>query len=192
MKNFLRSAIFAIAVWTTGAHAAPVDVSYTVTGSANNWTYDFAFTNNLGDDWKLYFLGVSLPAPGTAVPNGALSNWNYQWSNSGIGGVSTTYNAIWYDGNYFDSIQAGATVHLLVTDWSSTSLFQVGWFAYAVSSAEPGSYDGGALYNGDHLSSDYNPGFEGVAAVPEPETYAMLLAGLGLIGAIVRRKHLAA
>ena len=28
----------------------------------------------------------------------------------------------------------------------------------------------------------------GVAAVPEPETYAMLLAGLGLIGAVSRRR----
>jgi hypothetical protein len=27
-----------------------------------------------------------------------------------------------------------------------------------------------------------------VSAVPEPETYAMLLAGLGLIGAMVRRR----
>jgi hypothetical protein len=27
-----------------------------------------------------------------------------------------------------------------------------------------------------------------VAAVPEPESYAMLLAGLGLVGAIVRRR----
>jgi hypothetical protein len=28
-----------------------------------------------------------------------------------------------------------------------------------------------------------------VAAVPEPETYAMLLAGLGLMGAIARRRN---
>jgi hypothetical protein len=28
-----------------------------------------------------------------------------------------------------------------------------------------------------------------VAAVPEPETYAMLLAGLGLMGAVARRRN---
>ena len=28
-----------------------------------------------------------------------------------------------------------------------------------------------------------------VAAVPEPETYAMLLAGLGFIGAVARRRN---
>ncbi|MBV5336567.1 MAG: PEP-CTERM sorting domain-containing protein, partial [Deltaproteobacteria bacterium] len=31
-----------------------------------------------------------------------------------------------------------------------------------------------------------------VAAVPEPETYAMLLAGLSLMGGIARRRKLAA
>ncbi len=31
-----------------------------------------------------------------------------------------------------------------------------------------------------------------VTAVPEPETYAMLLAGLGLVGAAVRRRRSAA
>ncbi len=34
-----------------------------------------------------------------------------------------------------------------------------------------------------------NPGQFMLAAVPEPETYAMLLAGLGLIGAVARRRR---
>ena len=34
-----------------------------------------------------------------------------------------------------------------------------------------------------------NPGQFILAAVPEPETYAMLLAGLGIIGAIARRRR---
>ncbi len=29
-----------------------------------------------------------------------------------------------------------------------------------------------------------------ISAVPEPETYAMLLAGLGLVGTIVRRRKI--
>lgn len=38
----------------------------------------------------------------------------------------------------------------------------------------------------------FNVGTAGVAApVPEPETYAMLLAGLGLMGAVARRRRLA-
>jgi hypothetical protein len=33
-----------------------------------------------------------------------------------------------------------------------------------------------------------SPGDVGIAAIPEPETYAMLLAGLGLVGAAARRR----
>jgi hypothetical protein len=36
---------------------------------------------------------------------------------------------------------------------------------------------------------DYTTGTLTIAAVPEPETYAMLLAGLGLMGAIARRRR---
>ena len=41
--------------------------------------------------------------------------------------------------------------------------------------------------NGRTILTDM-PGFATVAVVPEPETYAMLLAGLGLIGFIARRR----
>jgi len=44
------------------------------------------------------------------------------------------------------------------------------------------SYGGASLYT-------YIDDFQvGVAAVPEPETYAMLLAGLGVMGAVARRR----
>jgi hypothetical protein len=35
----------------------------------------------------------------------------------------------------------------------------------------------------------YNLAFHAIAAVPEPETYAMLLAGLGLMGTVARRRQ---
>jgi hypothetical protein len=38
------------------------------------------------------------------------------------------------------------------------------------------------------VSEDYRIRLSGVSVVPEPETYAMLLAGLGLVGAIARRR----
>jgi hypothetical protein len=41
------------------------------------------------------------------------------------------------------------------------------------------------------LNGTYNGTLSGltVSAVPEPETYAMLLAGLGLMGAAIRRRR---
>jgi hypothetical protein len=39
------------------------------------------------------------------------------------------------------------------------------------------------------LSVEVGPGVGNVAAVPEPESWAMLIAGLGLLGAMVRRRQ---
>ena len=45
------------------------------------------------------------------------------------------------------------------------------------------------------FGADLQPGFQGgddrllqITAVPEPETYAMMLAGLGLMGFVARRR----
>ena len=54
--------------------------------------------------------------------------------------------------------------------------------------AAPGTLSG--YYGGQFLTPSLN--FDvGTPAVPEPETYAMLLAGLGVLGAVVRRRKAA-
>jgi hypothetical protein len=48
----------------------------------------------------------------------------------------------------------------------------------------------GITLSSGNLQSDWdNVRLTAAAPVPEPETYAMLLAGLGLMGAVARRKH---
>ena len=59
----------------------------------------------------------------------------------------------------------------------------VGNYGFADSSINL-AYDLGAIANGKSVSF----GYEYILAVPEPETYAMLLAGLGLIGFSARRR----
>ena len=59
----------------------------------------------------------------------------------------------------------------------------VGGYGFADSSINL-AYDLGAIANGQSVSF----GYEYILAVPEPETYAMLLAGLGLIGFSARRR----
>lgn len=48
--------------------------------------------------------------------------------------------------------------------------------------------NGGSFSGGQLIQWAGNPGGGGVPAVPEPETYAMLLAGLGLLGFAARRR----
>jgi hypothetical protein len=55
------------------AEANPVDVSYTVTGSAGNWTLDFSVTDNLGGTNDIYFFGVELSARDIV---GSPTNWD--------------------------------------------------------------------------------------------------------------------
>lgn len=71
--------------------------------------------------------------------------------------------------NCFSIDSAGATTTTPVTDTSGYALIPGVLHAYKVSAADLASY---------------------TQPVPEPETYAMLLAGLGLVGFMARRKSL--
>ncbi|WP_292994326.1 FxDxF family PEP-CTERM protein [Nitrosomonas sp.] len=57
-----------------------------------------------------------------------------------------------------------------------------------------GAYNYFAVVSGDRLVGGfYSPGegeIDAIAAIPEPETYAMLLAGLGLLGFAAQRRKL--
>ena len=63
------------------------------------------------------------------------------------------------------------------------------WFDFTGPLAQSHSYElvikGNLL--GGHLDGSYAGNFA-IAAIPEPETYAMLLAGLGLLGFMSRRR----
>lgn len=56
-----------------------------------------------------------------------------------------------------------------------------GWHTLTIA----GSY----IYTGPNLDGNPNTWYGAVTAVPEPESYAMLLAGLGLIGMVTRRRN---
>jgi hypothetical protein len=185
MKNILRSialvcATITATLFTSYAIAAPIDVSYTVNGSANNWTYDFSVTNNLNAG-SLYFFGVELKNPTTGRQSGDFDYgiWG-TWTNAQIGGSDRIYTANWVDGKFLNMLAGGDTAHFVVSETSLSLQPQVNWFMFAI----------GANYTGPHFYNSTNPGIEGVAVlpVPEAETYAMLLGGLGLLGAIARRR----
>jgi hypothetical protein len=55
------------------AQALPVDVTYTISGSSGDWTYDFTVTNNLGDTNYIYALLLDSFSPSNFA--GAPAGW---------------------------------------------------------------------------------------------------------------------
>lgn len=114
---------------------------------------------------------------GTNAPQG-LTFANY--GGSGVG-LSTTADAV----NIFNSSGTLITrVDFGVSTTGKTFDNAAGLNNVTISQASTIGINGAFLSaSGAEIGS---PGL--VAAVPEPETYAMLLAGLGMIGCMVRRK----
>lgn len=80
----------------------------------------------------------------------------------------------------------------------ATQIFQKSGITYNLTASANGlEATDGLGYGGNELKLDWkasNPGdyIRVLTAVPEPETYAMFLAGLGIMGAVVRRRKNAA
>jgi choice-of-anchor C domain-containing protein len=131
---------------------------------------------------------------------------------SGVGGIAQTFDTaigahyqVAFDlaGNYYEdpvkllnvSIQSGSIVNQsFVFNTSGKSANNMGWTRYAMDFVA-GSGQTTLAFTGSSQGSAccYGPALDNVtvaltAAVPEAETYAMFLAGLGLMAGIARRR----
>jgi hypothetical protein len=175
-------------VLSAGSLPAMPIVTFTVSGSTDDWTLNFTVDNTT--DQSLYLFGVVLP---TADLTGSPTGWgSYDfgatWTNTAEGGSSTVYNNNWITSGSTD-ISAGNSLSgftALVTTASAPSSVQ--FFAYTCDSTftdSPGCA-GSAYTDGDNFSGEDNPGFEGIAspagsAVPEPSALLLIAAGMGFL-----------
>ena len=74
---------------------------------------------------------------------------------------------------------SNSNVSFSLGTFGDSATFREGNLVFGIVASEAGTGSLGVSFG---LSTS------GVAVVPEPESYAMLLAGLGLMGAIIRRR----
>jgi hypothetical protein len=195
MKRLLTIIGLLLATSIAVARADPVDVSYTVSGAAGNWTLDFSVTDNLGGTNAIYFFGIRLPARDiTGSPLGwdpnATSSWNLGIYGDYVGPI-INYNNVWVTSPTGSVIVPGNTLSgFAALDADLTAPLGVDWFAFSAG----GNYTGPGCV-AVCLAPHDNPGFRGLAAplatssIPEPPILPTMLISLGMVGIFSYRRR---
>ena len=182
------------------AQAAPQDVTFTQNGS------DFFRT----DSWEVHYADASKYANSgyESIANALSANWIatnrfdaspaffYTSSALDFSGPLFDLNSLWLAGAWgsqtltlagFDSSGTQVyTTQLAVT--TAAREYHLNWgeiSAFSITTGTDFVKDPLVSYSG----LNWALGSANVTAVPEPEAYAMILAGLGLVGAIARRRR---
>ena len=151
----------------------PITLTFTVAHSVGNGgSYDIieSIANNTGTAFSDFHLSITQPtdAPGNGV-------------------VFTSFNSSTLEGFTLDSPSVNQLSPFNSSgprDLNFTGALAIGGTAnagFSLSAFDPGA---GNTYT---FTLTQTPT---VSPIPEPETYAMLLAGLGLMGAVARRKNI--
>ena len=151
-----------------------------------------------GFNWDNFYVTKGSDAPGTGYESGVVSTPNvaFNWYANPASFSSTSaftlnsgyFAGAWNDGLTIHVTGVGATTFVkdFVVNTGSVTKVEFNWtgltsvtFESSGGTPHPGLSGAGVHFAMDNLS---------VNAVPEPETYAMLLAGLGVMGAVARRR----
>lgn len=204
-----------LAVAATSAMAAPIGVTYTVSGSAGAWMLDFSLTNNINSGQVVYFFGIvaptqditNLPTGWTNCANGCTTT---TFNFSGAGGPNITFNDIFHAGALSaDTIPFGNTLSGFDVEINSVAPpTSIQWFVAGADITPNGTspYLGGGEmkygpasfctangYANCTQEDEENPVFierTTASGTPTPEPSSLLLLGTGLLGFVplIRRR----
>lgn len=187
-KSLIATAL--IASLSISAHATVIDFEASGSpGTYNNLDYainGFVFNHtmdNIDISPSAYW---SSTGPAHSGSFAALNNYGGTGELSLLGGGTFSFQDLWLKGWYGTTSSVSVTGYLGGSEVGSVSgLLSNGWVNYAgnFSSIDKLSI----VTNGIFLVDDITVNST-MAPVPEPETYAMLMAGLGLLGAVARRR----
>lgn len=170
----LRTLVIAVGlIGASVAHATTYEYvgSFNTNGSTISFA-DGSVTTQLAPRWTTNPASYSGLDAAALLFGGSVSNYAVSTDRN------TVNNLAWYDGwGDHAGHQYDATYKL--------DLSGLGYNGCSIAGI-PCSHSAYSAYIGDGFSGT-NYVFR-VAAVPEPETYAMMLAGLGLMGGIARRR----
>jgi len=172
MKNTLKNMVIA-ALFSAVLPAQAAIVDYTFSGSIDDGFYTGqAFTGNFSFD------DSSLTSSFSGVVNVSNINFNFL-------GTTFTESNFLVGANPTVAFDSGVFSGL---EWSYDSINPIVNFTFVSATPNTPAFltYGPAVGNAGAGNGTVN--FYEVAAVPEPETYAMFLAGLGLMGFVARRK----
>ncbi|MBX9894377.1 MAG: FxDxF family PEP-CTERM protein [Nitrosomonas sp.] len=160
---------------------------FVTTGVGTNYWTGSAYTNGTVDNAPPASDIIALTLGGTVTitfsqtvidPYIALASWNFNTVDFGVPIVIDSFGpGFWGSGTP-------------VLNASGTGFFGSGEVHGVI--RLPGSFDSISFTHTSETWHGFTVGVAGIAPVPEPETYAMLLVGLGLLGFAARRRQQAA